>query len=195
MTVKLLGYGLVSLAISHLHSSGIVPLSSIHFKRGDDSLVRFWKATWLGDNDDNFCIWSLSHEGGFSVRNIRKHIDDCMLPNLIPCTRWYKVLPRKVNIFMWRLFMDRLSHRFNLSSRGLDIASILCIVCNGHVESNIHVFFSCDTDSIVWRLVRAWSDSKIPILSSCEDLDSWLLSWHASKDSKDRPYFIFATTC
>ncbi|GJZ02372.1 hypothetical protein Tco_0520333 [Tanacetum coccineum] len=38
--------------ISHLHSSGIVPLSSIHFKRGDGSLVRFWKDTWLGDDDD-----------------------------------------------------------------------------------------------------------------------------------------------
>ncbi|GKD88648.1 RNA-directed DNA polymerase, eukaryota, partial [Tanacetum coccineum] len=127
------------------------------------------------DDDGDSCIWSLSHDGGFSVSNVRKHIDDCMLPNLLPCTRWYKVLPRKVNIFMWRLFMDRLSHCFNLSSRGLDIDSIMCPVCNDHVESNIHVFFSCDTASIVWRLVRAWSDSKILILSSCEDLDSWLL--------------------
>nr|GEV01595.1 hypothetical protein [Tanacetum cinerariifolium] len=45
------------------------------------------------------------------------------------------------------------------------------------------------------RLVRAWSDSKIPILSFCEDVDSWLLSWRASKDSKDHAYVIFATTC
>nr|GEV07422.1 hypothetical protein [Tanacetum cinerariifolium] len=52
-------------------------------------------------------------------------------------------------------FKARLPHRFNLSSRGLDIDSIMYPVCNGHVESNIYVFFFCDTTSIVWRLVRA----------------------------------------
>nr|GEY27301.1 RNA-directed DNA polymerase, eukaryota, reverse transcriptase zinc-binding domain protein [Tanacetum cinerariifolium] len=115
------------------------------------------------DNDSDFCIWSLSYDGDFSVSNARKHIDDCMLPNLLPRTRWYK---------------------------GLDIDLILCPVCNGQVESNIHIFFYCDMDSVVWRLVHAWSDSKILILSSFEDLDSW----RASKDSKDRAYVILTTT-
>ncbi|GKA90349.1 RNA-directed DNA polymerase, eukaryota [Tanacetum coccineum] len=127
------------------------------------------------DDDGDSCICSLSHDGNFSISKVRKHIDDFMLPNLLPCTRWYKALTRKVNIFMWRLFLDTLPRRFNLSSRGLDIDSIMCPVCNEHVESNTHVFFSCDTASIVWRLVRAWSDFKIPILSSCKDLDSVLV--------------------
>ncbi|GJT12155.1 retrovirus-related pol polyprotein from transposon TNT 1-94 [Tanacetum coccineum] len=35
--------------INHLHSSGIVPLSSIRFKVGDGSSIRLWKDTWLGD--------------------------------------------------------------------------------------------------------------------------------------------------
>ncbi|GKA46359.1 RNA-directed DNA polymerase, eukaryota, reverse transcriptase zinc-binding domain protein [Tanacetum coccineum] len=107
------------------------------------------------DDDSDSCIWSLSHDGDLSVSNVRKHIDDCMLPNLLLCTRWYKVISRKVNIFMWRLFLDRLPLRLNLSSRGLDIDSILCPVCNMQVECNIHIFFSCDTTSVVWRLVRA----------------------------------------
>ncbi|GKB81306.1 hypothetical protein Tco_0948201 [Tanacetum coccineum] len=111
------------------------------------------------DDDGDSCIWSLSHDVGSSVSKVRKHIHDCMLSNLLSYTR--------------------LPHRFNLSSRGLDINSIMCPVSNGHAESNIHVFFSCDTASIVWRLVHAWSDSKISILSSCEDLDSWLPSWRA----------------
>ncbi|GKC54112.1 reverse transcriptase domain, reverse transcriptase zinc-binding domain protein [Tanacetum coccineum] len=140
------------------------------------------------DDDGDSCVSSLSHDGGFSVSNVRKHIDDCVLPNLLQCIRLYNFLPRKVNIFMWRLSLHRLPRRFNLSSRGLDIVSIMCTVCNRHVESNIHVFFSCDTTSTVWSLFRAWSDSKILILSSYEDLDSWLLSRRASKDSKDRAY-------
>ncbi|GJX87694.1 RNA-directed DNA polymerase, eukaryota, reverse transcriptase zinc-binding domain protein, partial [Tanacetum coccineum] len=59
-----------------------------------------------------------------------------------------------VNIFMWRMLLDRLPHRLNLSSRGLDIDSILCPVCFEHVESNSHAFFSCSAASNIWRLVR-----------------------------------------
>nr|GEX51612.1 RNA-directed DNA polymerase, eukaryota [Tanacetum cinerariifolium] len=36
--------------INHLHSSGIVPLNSIHFKVADGSSIRFWKDTWLGND-------------------------------------------------------------------------------------------------------------------------------------------------
>ncbi|GJX25241.1 hypothetical protein Tco_0231537 [Tanacetum coccineum] len=35
--------------INHLHSSNIIPLSSIRFKVGDGSSIHFWKDTWLGD--------------------------------------------------------------------------------------------------------------------------------------------------
>ncbi|GKD82792.1 hypothetical protein Tco_1349631 [Tanacetum coccineum] len=37
-------------SIFYLHSNGIVPLKSIHFKVGDGSSIRFWKDTWLGDD-------------------------------------------------------------------------------------------------------------------------------------------------
>ncbi|GJR92339.1 RNA-directed DNA polymerase, eukaryota, reverse transcriptase zinc-binding domain protein [Tanacetum coccineum] len=67
----------------------------------------------------------------------------------------------------------RLPHRLNLSLRGLDIDSIMCPLCNNHVESNAHVFFSCDIARDVWSLVRGWCDSKFPSLSSCDDWDVW----------------------
>nr|GEW83570.1 hypothetical protein [Tanacetum cinerariifolium] len=91
---------------------------------------------------------------------------------------------------------ERLPHRLNLSSRGLDIDSIMCPVCNKIVESNSHVFFSCDTASYIWSLVRGWCDLKIPILSSYGDWDSWYSSWRASKDEREREraYVIFAST-
>ncbi|GJR29739.1 putative RNA-directed DNA polymerase, eukaryota, reverse transcriptase zinc-binding domain protein [Tanacetum coccineum] len=137
----------------------------------------------------------LSADNTFSVSVDRKYLDDCMLHSSLPCTRWYKVLLMKVNIFMWRLFLDRLPHRLNISSRGLDIDSISCPVCNSVVESNSHVFFSCNSASNIWRLVRGWCDQKFLILSTCSDWDSWLSACNASKDKKDRAYVIFASTC
>ncbi|GKD78323.1 RNA-directed DNA polymerase, eukaryota, reverse transcriptase zinc-binding domain protein, partial [Tanacetum coccineum] len=145
--------------------------------------------------DSDSCFWYLSNDGNFSVSSIRHHIDDILLPSIASSTRWCKFIPRKVNIFMWSLSLDRLPHRFNLSSLGLDIHSIMCPTCNEQVEFLNHVFFSCGTASNVWRLICIWSDSKIPILLSYGDCDTWFIPWHTSKDSKDRSYVIFATTC
>nr|GEW33945.1 zinc finger, CCHC-type [Tanacetum cinerariifolium] len=107
--------------------------------------------------DSDTCIWSLSNDDKFLVNLVRKHIDELYLPSLSPCTRWCKIIPRKVNILMWRMFLDRLSNRLNLSFRGLDIDSILCPVCNIYVESSTHTFFSCDIAAAVCHLVRVWS--------------------------------------
>ncbi|GJZ67405.1 hypothetical protein Tco_0630645 [Tanacetum coccineum] len=64
---------------------------------------------------DSDCVISfVSSNGSYSVSFVRKHIDNCMLTNSLPCTRWYKIIPRKVNIFMWRMFLDKLPHRLNL---------------------------------------------------------------------------------
>nr|GEY59540.1 hypothetical protein [Tanacetum cinerariifolium] len=96
---------------------------------------------------------------------------------------------------MWRMLLDRLPNRLNLSSRGLDSDSISCMVCNRHVESNDHIFFTCDTAVAIWNLVRSWIDLPLPRFLSCEDWTNWFDSWHVSKDKKSRMYSIFAATC
>ncbi|GJU93126.1 RNA-directed DNA polymerase, eukaryota [Tanacetum coccineum] len=80
--------------------------------------------------DMDKCIWSLAHDGAFSVGSLRRVINDHTLPSLDTKTTWDKSLPRKVNIFMWRLKLDRLSHHLNLSSRGIEIPEISCSSCN-----------------------------------------------------------------
>ncbi|GKF47611.1 hypothetical protein Tco_0137413, partial [Tanacetum coccineum] len=59
----------------------------------------------------NSCIWNLSNDDTFSVNKVRKHIEECSLLMLSPSTRWYKMIPKKVN---------RLPNRLNLSSRDWD---------------------------------------------------------------------------
>ncbi|GKD66655.1 RNA-directed DNA polymerase, eukaryota [Tanacetum coccineum] len=93
--------------------------------------------------DMDKCTWSLAHDGTFSVGALRRLIDYQILPYLDTKTTWDKSIPRKVNIFMWRLKLDGLPHRLNLSSRGIVILEISCPSCNGNVESNDHIFFVC----------------------------------------------------
>ncbi|GJX02527.1 RNA-directed DNA polymerase, eukaryota [Tanacetum coccineum] len=86
-------------------------------------------------------FWSLDGSGDFSVKSVRNFIDDSLLPKLDVPTRWVKLVPIKVNILAWRLRMDRLPTRLNLSSRGLEITSLSCPLCNEVAESTSHIFF------------------------------------------------------
>ncbi|GJY56448.1 RNA-directed DNA polymerase, eukaryota, reverse transcriptase zinc-binding domain protein [Tanacetum coccineum] len=80
---------------------------------------------------EDTCVWNLGPNGTFTVKDARNIIDQKTLPSL-SSTSWDKIIPRKVNIFMWRLSLDRLPHRLNLSLRGMDIPAISCSSCNAN---------------------------------------------------------------
>ncbi|GKA40970.1 hypothetical protein Tco_0733563, partial [Tanacetum coccineum] len=75
---------------------------------------------------EDSCVWSIASDRAISIGVTRRHIDDILLASLPYSTNWDNTLPRKVNAFLWRLNLDRLPHRVNLSSQGIDISSISC---------------------------------------------------------------------
>ncbi|GJR91911.1 DNA helicase [Tanacetum coccineum] len=72
-----------------------------------------------------------------------KLIDDSILPNEEVATRWVKVMSIKINVFAWRVRLDKLPTRLNLSLKGIDISTIVCPLCHAFVKSGSHIFFSC----------------------------------------------------
>ncbi|GJZ01674.1 hypothetical protein Tco_0519635 [Tanacetum coccineum] len=66
------------------------------------------------DSGTDTCSWNIATGGIFSVGVTRNHIDNHMLPSAVSHTRWNNVLPRKVNIFVWRFLLVRLPHRLKL---------------------------------------------------------------------------------
>nr|GEV78602.1 RNA-directed DNA polymerase, eukaryota, reverse transcriptase zinc-binding domain protein [Tanacetum cinerariifolium] len=144
--------------------------------------------------DPDVCYWSIANDGMFSVSSTRHIIDTHSLPALDRLTQWDKCIPRKVNIFMWRFMLDRLPHRLNISSRGIDIPSIGCPLCSANVESSNHVFFDCDNAKAIWNLVRNLCDLAFPTCASFDQWMVWFDSWQAFKERKRRLYIIFAAT-
>nr|GEX77581.1 RNA-directed DNA polymerase, eukaryota, reverse transcriptase zinc-binding domain protein [Tanacetum cinerariifolium] len=51
--------------------------------------------------ESDTCVWSLSNDDSFSMNSVRKHIDEHSLPSLFPCTRWYKMIPKKNLVRSW----------------------------------------------------------------------------------------------
>ncbi|GKD71144.1 RNA-directed DNA polymerase, eukaryota, partial [Tanacetum coccineum] len=148
---------------------------------------------FISSNSDA-CYWSIANDGVFTVGITRKHLDDHFLPSSATSTCWDKTLPRKVNIFLWRLKIDRLPHRLNLSTRGIEISDISCPSCSGYVESSLHIFFECDIANNIWRLVRSWCDNTIPLFTSMDHWIDWLSSWHVSKKKIQRMHIIIASS-
>ncbi|GJY46363.1 peroxidase 64 [Tanacetum coccineum] len=140
------------------------------------------------------CIWSIAQDEMFTVGSLRRIIDVHTLPYLDTKKLWDKSLPRKVNIFMWRLKLYRLLHRLNLSYRGIEFPVISCPSCNGNVDSNHPIFFECSIAKEVWKIIRRWCNDSFPLFDSNDHWTDWLSSWAASQAKKNCLYVIIATS-
>nr|GEU40487.1 RNA-directed DNA polymerase, eukaryota, reverse transcriptase zinc-binding domain protein [Tanacetum cinerariifolium] len=75
---------------------------------------------------DTRWVWSLEGSREFSVASIRKIIDGNRLSTVDARTLWIKYVPIKVNVLAWKIKIEALPTRFNISRRCIDIDSILC---------------------------------------------------------------------
>nr|GEV23746.1 RNA-directed DNA polymerase, eukaryota, reverse transcriptase zinc-binding domain protein [Tanacetum cinerariifolium] len=72
--------------------------------------VNNFESVVLADSNDRW-IWLLDSSGEFSVKSARSHIDDTLLPRVGSSTRWVNVVPIKINIFAWKVSLDKLPTR------------------------------------------------------------------------------------
>nr|GEX15772.1 RNA-directed DNA polymerase, eukaryota, reverse transcriptase zinc-binding domain protein [Tanacetum cinerariifolium] len=65
-------------------------------------------------------FWALKGLGEFTITSVGKMIDDFMLPDVSSKTRWIKAVLIKVNVHAWKVKLDGLPTRLNISRRELD---------------------------------------------------------------------------
>nr|GEV05023.1 hypothetical protein [Tanacetum cinerariifolium] len=117
--------------------------------------------------------WDLNGSGEFHVKDVRNLLDDLFLPKDDSVTRWSKYVPIKINVFAWRVALDRLPTRTNLLQRGVSVEDLLCPTCHSTQEDLSHVLFSCEVAAAVIRLVCRWWNVDRDYFSSYLDWVSW----------------------
>lgn len=72
---------------------------------------------------------------------VTRIIDDSSLPDGPIPTRWKKYLSQKINIFYWHCRLNRLPTCINLGDKGVDIPSLISVICNSDLEDVINIFY------------------------------------------------------
>ncbi|GKA62065.1 RNA-directed DNA polymerase, eukaryota [Tanacetum coccineum] len=193
----------------HSENDYLDELSLLVVGNGEDT--KFWKDTWLNEValKVQFPIfYDLESQKDISVadkkrdttlalsfrrsrRRVRNYIDDILLPKEPVQTRWVKVMPIKVIFLDLRVWLDDLPTRFNLSSRGLEIHSLSCTLCNVSVESTSHIFFSRSLARQLFNKVFCWWDIDALDFLSYDEWLTWLKNIRMPKGLKD----IFEGVC
>ncbi|GJV82823.1 RNA-directed DNA polymerase, eukaryota [Tanacetum coccineum] len=91
----------------------------------------------------------------------------------------------KINVFAWKVFLDRLPTRSNLQHRGVLVSDLLCPLCSSAQEDSSHLFFSCRLATDIVRLVCRWWNLSWTPLGSYADWLNWFNSIRLSSKVKD----------
>ncbi|GKD39945.1 RNA-directed DNA polymerase, eukaryota [Tanacetum coccineum] len=85
--------------------------------------------------------------------------------------RSHLYVPSKVNIFAWRLLLNRLPTRINIMEREIDIPSILCSICEFRNKRCVErIFLHCEVASQIWHRIGIWLDYTFPTFSRDSDI-------------------------
>ncbi|GAU19616.1 hypothetical protein TSUD_383110 [Trifolium subterraneum] len=104
-------------------------------------------------------VWQLHNSGCYSVKSAYSYLtaSEVRLNENFDKFLWLRSVPLKVNIFVWRLFLDRLPTKSNLLRRGsLGAENVYCSTMCGTTEDLNHLFFQCDVYSRLWLMILQW---------------------------------------
>ncbi|GJX36639.1 RNA-directed DNA polymerase, eukaryota, reverse transcriptase zinc-binding domain protein [Tanacetum coccineum] len=193
-------WGSILSSVKRLKDKGIDLISLCSRKLGNGESTRFWEDTctvlsriprggvesnqfealkaaignvFLTDQSDTW-QWTLNVAAGYSVAPARVLVDDTVLEVGLVATRWNRHIPIKVNVFLWRLNLNKLPYRVNLDRKGIEVGSLLCPTCQLDVETVNHIFFICEMAKDLWSLLAKWWELDIPIWANISDWYDWL---------------------
>ncbi|GKA23873.1 RNA-directed DNA polymerase, eukaryota, reverse transcriptase zinc-binding domain protein [Tanacetum coccineum] len=123
-----------------------------------DALLSVTGSFSLDDSQDYTWLWRADASGIFKVKSLTTCLQNSVLSGceLGKHHVWNMLVPRKVNICVWRASLNRLPSRVNLSSQGVPLSSSLCPFCDNEIKDIEHSLIKCSKVLLVWRKIWSW---------------------------------------
>ncbi|XP_071740996.1 uncharacterized protein [Rutidosis leptorrhynchoides] len=102
--------------------------------------------------------WTLSSNGNFSVKRLNSIITDQFYTgnHSSPETLLNNLVPKKIELFVWRAIRKRLPVRIELDKRGVDLNTVRCPLCDDDLETVEHSFIFCSKVMDIWNRIFSW---------------------------------------
>ncbi|XP_071731071.1 uncharacterized protein [Rutidosis leptorrhynchoides] len=80
-----------------------------------------------------------------------------------------KFVPQKIFIFSWRVIQQKIPVRFELDKKGIDLHTILCPLCDQHIETIEQVLINCHKANSIWSHLLVWWNQNNTLISNIND--------------------------
>ncbi|XP_071699529.1 uncharacterized protein [Rutidosis leptorrhynchoides] len=135
-----------------------------------ESLIKSFQ---FNQNSDDTFEWSMASDGNFSVKKLTNFINEKLFHSVQSNHETLKnnLVPKKLEVFVWRTIKKRLPVRMELDKRGIDLNSLRCPICDDDLESVDHSLIFCKYSLELWnRVCKWWGFNQFGNLSMNENL-------------------------
>ncbi|XP_071718450.1 uncharacterized protein [Rutidosis leptorrhynchoides] len=111
----------------------------------------------MGNGIDSW-KWALSSNGIFTTKKLQGLIEEKFLTEGRGNRETLRnfLVPKKVEIFIWRVLNKRITVLTELDKRGIDLHSVRCPICDDDIETIEHSLVFCKHAFDVWARVYKW---------------------------------------
>ncbi|KAJ0442266.1 putative reverse transcriptase zinc-binding domain-containing protein [Helianthus annuus] len=150
--------------------------------------------TYLVEENDKWS-WVFVADSLFFVKEVRRWIQGNMENQVLEVFKWSKWIPSKCNMFMWRVFLDRIPTLSALRKRNINVGNGLCILCGEVEETTDHLFSACRFITGVWLGIASWCKIAPLFFFSAKDVLSVTDFTAISGSKKEVVYGILILAC
>ncbi|CAN1805352.1 Putative ribonuclease H protein At1g65750 [Linum perenne] len=109
-----------------------------------------------------YVVWPLHASGRFTVKSLRSFMTAERFevwPDFPKGVVWSKMVPTKIQGFLWMVWHGKIASIDNLQKRGMVLTN-WCVLCEKNLESIDHMFLHCPFATSVW----GWVSSKLSLI-------------------------------
>ncbi|KAJ9560001.1 hypothetical protein OSB04_005161 [Centaurea solstitialis] len=148
--------------------------------------------------------WEFDIGKGFSVKKCRKVLAELGGIGAGEMeTVWAPFVPKKVNVFLWRVRYGRIPTRVALDNLGVDLGSVLCPRCGDVTEDIDHALLNCVEVRRMWSRVGSCVNKNLDGIDSLNlflQEDAELIRSRKGKTARDLQFLLllfsgFWSTC